>query len=85
MSERGRRAERIGRVVSNKMDRTVVVAVESRFQHPVYKRVVRRTKRYMAHDPENTCQVGDRVRIRECRPLSKHKRWALVEVVQRVQ
>lgn len=85
MSERGRRAERIGLVVSNKMDRTVVVAVESRFQHPVYKRVVRRTKRYMAHDPENTCQIGDRVRIRECRPLSKRKRWTLVEVVQRVQ
>jgi len=85
MSERGRRAERIGRVVSNQMDRTVVVAVESRFQHPVYRRVVRRTKKYMAHDAENTCQIGDTVRIRECRPLSKRKRWTLVEVVQRVK
>ena len=85
MTERGRRAERLGRVVSNKMEKTVVVAVESRFQHPVYKRVVRRTKRYKAHDEQNTCQVGDIVRIRETRPISKHKRWRLVEVVQRAQ
>lgn len=85
MSERGRRQERMGRVVSNTMDKTAVVAVESRFQHPVYKRVVRRTRKYMAHDEENTCQVGDLVRIRETRPLSKRKRWRLVEVVQRVR
>lgn len=83
MSERGRRAERLGRVVSTAMDKTIVVAVESRFQHPVYKRVMRRTKKYMAHDGENTCQIGDLVRIRETRPLSKRKRWRLVEVVQR--
>ncbi len=85
MSERGRRAERQGRVVSNKMDKTAVVAVESRFQHPVYRRVVRRTRKYMAHDEENTCQIGDVVRIRETRPISKHKRWRLVEVVQRAR
>ena len=83
MSERGRRNERMGRVVSTKMEKTIVVAVESRFQHPVYKRVMRRTKKYMAHDGENTCNVGDVVRIRETRPLSKRKRWRLVEVVQR--
>lgn len=85
MSERGRRAERVGRVVSNKMDKTAVVAVESRFQHPVYQRIVRRTKKYHAHDEQNICQIGDTVRIRETRPLSKLKRWRLVEVVQRVK
>lgn len=85
MTERGRRAERLGRVVSNKMDKTIVVAVESRFQHPVYQRVVRRTKKYHAHDADNSCQIGDVVRIRETRPISKLKRWRLVEVVQRVQ
>ena len=85
MSERGQRAEQLGRVVSDKMDKTIVVAVESRFQHPVYKRVIRRTKKYKAHDEENTCQVGDTVRIRETRPISKHKRWRLVEVVQRAE
>lgn len=84
-AERGRRAERLGTVVSNKMDKTVVVAVEARFQHPVYKRVVRRTKRYMAHDGENVCQIGDTVRVRETRPLSKRKRWRVIEVVKRAE
>ena len=85
MSERGRKAERIGRVVSDKMDKTIVVAVESRFQHPVYQRVIRRTKRYKAHDEQNTCKLGDTVRIRESRPISKHKRWRLVAVMQRAK
>jgi small subunit ribosomal protein S17 len=63
------------------MDKTVVVAVENRFPHPIYKKTVSRTKRYKAHDEENTCKVGDRVRITETRPLSRTKRWAVAEVL----
>ena len=73
--------ERVGTVVSDKMDKTVVVAVENRFPHPIYKKTVSRTKRYKAHDEENTCKVGDRVRITETRPLSRTKRWAVAEVL----
>ena len=75
------RKERVGTVVSDKMDKTVVVAVENRFPHPIYKKTVSRTKRYKAHDEENTCKVGDRVRITETRPLSRTKRWAVAEVL----
>ncbi len=74
--------ERVGLVVSNKMDKTVVVAVESRSAHPKYKKIVVRTKRYKAHDAENACKEGDRVRILETRPLSKTKRWAVAEVLE---
>ena len=73
--------ERVGTVVSDKMDKTVVVAVENRFPHPIYKKTVSRTKRYKAHDEENTCKVGDRLRITETRPLSRTKRWAVAEVL----
>jgi small subunit ribosomal protein S17 len=73
--------ERVGTVVSDKMDKTVVVAVENRFPHPIYKKTVSRTKRYKAHDEANTCKVGDRVRITETRPLSRTKRWAVAEVL----
>jgi small subunit ribosomal protein S17 len=73
--------ERVGTVVSDKMDKTVVVAVENRFPHPIYQKTVSRTKRYKAHDEENTCKVGDRVRITETRPLSRTKRWAVAEVL----
>ena len=73
--------ERIGTVVSDKMDKTVVVAVENRFPHPVYQKTVSRTTRYKAHDAENHCMVGDRVRIKETRPMSAHKRWAVSEVL----
>ena len=73
--------ERIGIVVSDKMDKTVVVAVENRFPHPIYQKTVSRTKRYKAHDKDNHCQVGDRVRITETRPLSSSKRWAVAEVL----
>jgi len=73
--------ERVGTVVSDKMDKTVVVAVENRFPHPIYKKTVSRTKRYKAHDEENACKVGDRVRITETRPLSRTKRWAVAEVL----
>lgn len=82
MQERGQQKERVGLVVSDKMDKTIVVAVERRMQHPLYKKVIRRTKKFHAHDEENKCNVGDLVRIRESRPLSKTKRWRLVEVVK---
>lgn len=75
--------ERVGMVVSNKMDKTVVVAVESRTSHPKYGKIVVRTKRYKAHDEENMCQEGDRVRILETRPLSRTKRWMVADIVNR--
>lgn len=83
--ERGQRKERVGRVIGNKMDKTVTIAVERRIQHPLYKKVLRRTKKYHAHDEENTCNLGDLVRIRETRPLSKTKHWRMVEVVERAR
>ena len=73
--------ERVGLVVSNKMDKTVVVAVENRSPHPTYGKIVVKTKRYKAHDEENKCQEGDRVRIQETRPLSRTKRWNVVEIL----
>ncbi|MBJ7363383.1 MAG: ribosomal protein [Cyanobacteriota bacterium] len=73
--------ERVGTVVSDKMDKTVVVAVENRFPHPIYKKTVSRTTRYKAHDEENRCQIGDKVRITETRPLSRTKRWAVAEIM----
>ena len=73
--------ERVGIVVSDKMDKTVVVAVENRFPHPIYQKIISRTTRYKAHDAENHCKVGDRVRISETRPLSAQKRWAVSEVL----
>lgn len=82
MQERGHQKERVGLVVSNKMEKTITVAVERRVPHPLYKKAIRRTKKYHAHDQENTCNIGDLVRIRESRPLSKTKRWRLVEVVK---
>lgn len=84
MAERGHRKERVGLVVSNKMDKTITVAVERRMQHPLYKKVIRRTKKFHAHDESNVCNIGDLVRIRESRPLSKMKRWRLIEVVKQV-
>ena len=73
--------ERVGTVVSDKMEKTVVVAVESRFPHPIYKKTVSRTTRYKVHDEDNRCQVGDRVRITETRPLSRSKRWTVAEIM----
>ena len=73
--------ERIGTVVSDKMDKTVVVAVENRFPHSIYQKTVSRTTRYKAHDEQNACSTGDRVRITETRPLSRSKRWSVVEVL----
>ena len=78
---RGDRKVREGLVISDKMDKTVVVAVENRFPHPIYKKTVSRTTRYKAHDEANSCKVGDRVRITETRPLSRTKRWTVAEVI----
>lgn len=80
---RERRRRLIGVVTSDKMEKTVVVTVERRYRHPLYKKVVRDAKKYMAHDEEDTCQMGDRVEIIESRPYSKRKRWAVVEILER--
>ncbi|TAJ13442.1 30S ribosomal protein S17 [Marinilabiliaceae bacterium JC017] len=85
METRNLRKERIGVVVSGKMDKSVVVAVEIREKHPIYGKFVKKTKKFHAHDEENTCNVGDTVRIMETRPLSKTKRWRLVEVIERAK
>ncbi len=79
------RKTRVGVVVSDKMDKTVVVSIERRVQHPVYGKMVRRTKRLKAHDERNDAKTGDTVRIMETRPLSKDKRWRLVEIVERAR
>jgi len=81
--ERASRKVRTGRVVSDKMDKTVVVAVESRVRHPLYGKIIKHTKKFKAHDEENACRTGDTVRIMETRPLSKDKRWRVVEIMQR--
>lgn len=85
MEEQGRRKERVGVVTSNAMDKTVTVAVERLVPHRLYKKAIKRTKRFKAHDHGNACQVGDLVRITETRPLSKTKRWRVVEIVKRVE
>ncbi len=82
MSE-GRRQYKVGRVVSDKMDKTVVVTVDYLKPHPLYRKTIRKTSKFYAHDPENTCKIGDTVRIGETRPLSKLKRWEVVEIVTR--
>ena len=83
MEERNLRKVMIGTVVSNKMDKTVVVAVETSVSHKVYKKTVKRTYKLKAHDEENICQEGDKVKVMETRPLSKDKRWRVVEVVEK--
>ncbi|MCR4417647.1 MAG: 30S ribosomal protein S17 [Ignavibacteria bacterium] len=80
---RGRRKTRIGKVVSNKMDKSIVVAIERRVAHPIYKKYYKKTTKLMAHDPNNECQIGDIVEIMETRPLSKRKRWRLVKILER--
>jgi small subunit ribosomal protein S17 len=84
MQERGLQKERLGVVTSAAMDKTITVSVERTTQHRLYKKSIKRTRKFKAHDKENSCQVGDLVRIRETRPLSKTKRWRLVEIVKRV-
>lgn len=80
---RGRRKTRIGKVVSNKMDKSIVVAIERRVAHPIYKKYYKKTTKLMAHDPNNECKIGDIVEIMETRPLSKRKRWRLVKILER--
>lgn len=82
---RGHRKVRVGRVVSDKADKTVVVAVERRVKHPLYKKYVRKTSKFHAHDERNEARVGDTVRIIECRPLSRLKRWRLAAIVERAK
>jgi small subunit ribosomal protein S17 len=84
-TQRGTRKERVGRVVSDKMQKTCVVAIERRVPHPVYGKMVTRTRKVKAHDEENSAKTGDLVRIAETRPLSKDKRWRLVEIVERAR
>ncbi len=85
MEERNLRKTRVGKVISNKMDKTVVVAVENRVKHPLYKKIIKRTYKLKAHDENNECSVGDRVRVMETRPLSKDKRWRVVDIVEKVK
>lgn len=81
MAVKSGRKEFVGKVVSNKMDKTVVVAVERQLPHPLYGKRIKKTSKFYAHDPENKCQIGDIVRIRESRPISKLKRWVVVEIL----
>ena len=83
--ERNFRKERVGVVVSNKMDKSIVVAEKRKVKHPIYGKFVNKTTKYMAHDEKNECSEGDTVRIMEIRPLSKNKRWRLVEIVEKVK
>ncbi|EJP6472006.1 30S ribosomal protein S17 [Clostridium sp. FAM 1755] len=83
--ERSNRKTRIGRVVSNKMDKTIVVAVETKVRHPLYGKIMNRTTKFKAHDENNTANINDRVLIMETRPLSKQKRWRLVEIVEKAK
>ena len=85
MSERNLRKTRTGMVVSDKMDKTIVVAIEDNVRHPLYKKIVKRTVRLKAHDENNECRVGDRVTVRETRPLSKDKRWRLAAIVEKAK
>jgi small subunit ribosomal protein S17 len=85
MKERGRVKVRVGVVTSNGMNKTITVSVTRSVPHPLYQKGVKRTKKFKAHDPENLCKVGDKVRIRETRPLSKTKRWRLVEIMGRAE
>ena len=83
--ERNRRKTRVGMVISDKMDKTVVVAMVDNVKHPLYKNIVKRTVRLKAHDENNACKVGDRVEVMETRPLSKDKRWRVVEIIEKAK
>ena len=85
MTERGNRKVLVGKVVSNKMDKTIVVAVEEQLRHPAYGKIIKRTNKFKAHDEDNQCSIGDVVEIMETRPLSREKRWRLVGILQKVQ
>ena len=85
MEERNLRKTRVGVVVSDKMDKTITVAIQDRVKHPLYKKIVDRTYKIKAHDENNECKIGDRVKVMETRPLSKDKRWRLVEIIEKAK
>ena len=85
MTDRSFRKTRVGKVVSDKMDKTIVVAIADSVQHPLYKKIIKRTYKLKAHDENNECRVGDTVRVMETRPLSKDKRWRLVEIIEKAK
>ncbi len=85
MSERNLRKTRVGKVVSDKMDKTVVVSIEDNVKHPLYKKIIKNTVKLKAHDENNQCGVGDRVLVMETRPLSKDKRWRVVEIIEKAK
>jgi len=85
VSERNLRKSRVGKVVSDKMDKTIVVAIEDNVQHPLYKKIIKRTSKFKAHDEKNECGIGDTVEIMETRPLSKDKRWRLVRIINKAK
>lgn len=84
-STRNLRKERIGVVVSNKMEKSITIAVQSKVKHPMYGKFIKKTSKFMAHDEKNDCNIGDTVKIMETRPMSKNKNWRLVEVIERVK
>ena len=83
--ERNLRKTRVGKVVSDKMDKTIVVAVETNVKHPLYKKIMKRTTKFKAHDEKNECGIGDKVKIMETRPISKDKRWRLIDVIEKAK
>ena len=85
MEERNLRKTRVGKVISDKIDKTIVVAVEDHVKHPLYKKIVKRTYKLKAHDENNECGIGDKVKVMETRPLSKDKRWRLVEIIEKAR
>lgn len=85
MSERNMRKTMVGKIVSDKMDKTVVVAIEDSVKHPLYNKIVKRTYKLKAHDENNECKIGDKVRVMETRPLSKDKRWRVVEIIEKAK
>ena len=85
MSDRNMRKVEVGKVVSDKMDKTIVVAIEDSVKHPLYKKIIKRTVKLKAHDENKECAIGDRVRVMETRPLSKEKRWRLVEIIEKAK
>ena len=85
MSERNLRKTRVGKVVSDKMDKTIVVAIADNVKHPLYKKIIKRTVKLKAHDEKNVCRIGDRVEVMETRPLSKDKRWRVTNIIERAK
>jgi small subunit ribosomal protein S17 len=85
LEDRALRKTRVGKVVSDKMDKTIVVAIETSVKHPLYKKIIKRTYKLKAHDENNECKIGDKVKVMETRPLSKDKRWRLIEIVEKAR